>query len=108
MVPDVRITEGNDFQIGFMESEQSKHDSVNKGSAILPSIGCGWWTILNPSLCMKISSQKKVIKLKDFTSSTSVTSRRLRILANFYWDSLKKASSKLVLTLISLLNSGLS
>jgi hypothetical protein len=41
MVPDVRITEGNDFQIGFIQREQSKQERVRTGSAILPSIGCG-------------------------------------------------------------------
>jgi hypothetical protein len=41
MVPDVNITEGNDFQIGFIDREQSKQESVINGSAILPSMGCG-------------------------------------------------------------------
>lgn len=61
------MTEGKDFQIGFIDNEQSKHESVMRGSAILPSIGCGWWTILKPSLCIKISSQKKVMRLSDLT-----------------------------------------
>lgn len=41
MVPEVRITEGKDFQILFIDNEQSKQDNVKTGSAILPSIGCG-------------------------------------------------------------------
>jgi hypothetical protein len=39
MVPDVKITEGNDFQIGFIHREQSKQERVIRASAILPSIG---------------------------------------------------------------------
>jgi hypothetical protein len=39
MVPDVKITEGKDFHIGFILSEQSKHDNVSNGSAMFPSIG---------------------------------------------------------------------
>lgn len=42
IVPDVRMTEGNDFQIGCIDNEQSRHDSVSTGSAIFPSIGWGW------------------------------------------------------------------
>ena len=41
MVPDVKITEGKAFQIGLIEREQSRHESVMRGSAIFPSIGCG-------------------------------------------------------------------
>ena len=52
IVPDVNITDGKDFHIGCIDSEQSKHDKVNSGSAILPSIGCGWYTSLNPFLCI--------------------------------------------------------
>lgn len=55
IVPEVRITEGNDFHIGFIDKEQSKHDKVIRGSAIFPSMGWGWWTILNPYLCIKIN-----------------------------------------------------
>jgi hypothetical protein len=39
MVPDVRITEGKAFHIGFIQREQSKQDRVRRGSAIFPSIG---------------------------------------------------------------------
>jgi hypothetical protein len=39
MVPDVKITEGKDFQIGCIESEQSKQERVSTGSAMFPSIG---------------------------------------------------------------------
>ena len=39
MVPEVRITEGKDFQMGFIEREQSRQESVRRGSAIFPSIG---------------------------------------------------------------------
>lgn len=55
IVPDVKITVGNDFHIGFIDKEQSKQDSVIRGSAIFPSIGCGWCTILNPSWWIKIN-----------------------------------------------------
>lgn len=39
MVPDVRITEGNLFQIGCKGKEASRQDKVRRGSAISPSIG---------------------------------------------------------------------
>ena len=39
MVPDVRMTEGKDFQIGLIDREQSRQESVSKGSAMLPSMG---------------------------------------------------------------------
>lgn len=41
IVPDVNITDGNDFHIGCMDNEQSRQDNVNTGSAMFPSIGCG-------------------------------------------------------------------
>lgn len=41
IVPDVRMTEGNERQIGCIDKEQSKQDNVNTGSAMLPSMGCG-------------------------------------------------------------------
>lgn len=55
MVPDVNITDGKAFHIGFIEMEQSRQDKVITGSAMFPSIGWGWCTILNPSLCIKIN-----------------------------------------------------
>lgn len=100
IVPDVSITEGNDFQMGFIDKEQSKQDNVIKGSAIFPSIGWGWCTILNPSWCIKINSQKKVTRLRDLTSYTSVICNKFKIFESFYWASLKKVSSKFVFTLI--------
>lgn len=86
--------------MGFIQREQSKHDSVSTGSAILPSIGWGWCTILKPSLCIKISSQKKVIRLSDFIYSTSEICKIFSMFISFSPANLKKASSKFVLTLI--------
>lgn len=42
IVPEVKITEGKDFQIGCIDREQSKQDNVKTGSAMFPSIGWGW------------------------------------------------------------------
>jgi len=39
IVPEVRITDGKDFQMGCIDKEQSRQDKVRTGSAMLPSIG---------------------------------------------------------------------
>lgn len=59
---------------------------------MFPSMGWGWWTILNPSWWTKISSQKNATKFNELTSYTSVICSKFRIFDNFYWASLKNAS----------------
>lgn len=39
IVPEVRMTQGKRLQIGVRHNEQSRQDSVSKGSDMFPSIG---------------------------------------------------------------------